>query len=234
MLREVELGGRHVRYELLRKNVKNINLRVRSDGGIVASANRFVPAAAVDAFLVSKSDFLLRALEKADARAKLPESCAEGERVPYLGGALTVVLRSGKRSAAEQVGDSLLLTLRNPGNADERRRTVQRWLDGECERVVGEICREVQPRFRTYGVPEPALRFRRMRSRWGSCQPETGVLTFSRSLIAADIECIEYVVIHEFCHFLQADHSPCFHQWMDRFLPDWRERRRRLNTYPIW
>ncbi|MFR4476737.1 MAG: M48 family metallopeptidase [Ruminococcus callidus] len=37
------------------------------------------------------------------------------------------------------------------------------------------------------------------------------MLTFNLRLLAAPVRCIEYVVIHEFTHFLHPDHSPAFY-----------------------
>ena len=56
-----------------------------------------------------------------------------------------------------------------------------------------------------------------------------GILTFNTGLVHADAECIEYVVVHEFCHFLHPDHSPAFHADMTRLMPDWKQRKKRLN-----
>ena len=64
-----------------------------------------------------------------------------------------------------------------------------------------------------------------MISRWGSCQPKKSILTFNYALINATISCVEYVVVHEFVHFLVANHSRKFYEQISVFLPDWQERR---------
>ena len=95
------------------------------------------------------------------------------------------------------------------------------------------MCARVYPTFEAMGVAYPEIKLRRMTSRWGSCRPKTGVLTFNTGLIHADEACIEYVVTHEFCHFIHPDHSPAFHALMTRLMPDWRERKKRLNNTPF-
>ena len=70
--------------------------------------------------------------------------------------------------------------------------------------------------------------YRNMKSRWGSCQPETGRICFNIRLALYPPECLEYVVVHELCHFLEANHGPGFHALMDRVMPDWRMRKRKL------
>jgi predicted metal-dependent hydrolase len=38
------------------------------------------------------------------------------------------------------------------------------------------------------------------------------------------------VVMHEFTHFIQPDHSTAFHALMTTLMPDWKERKKRLNS----
>lgn len=78
------------------------------------------------------------------------------------------------------------------------------------------------------GVRPQRLVFRNMRSRWGSCTPATGRICLNLQLAAAPDGCLEYVVVHELCHLIAADHGPRFKAAMDRYLPDWRDRRERL------
>ncbi len=78
------------------------------------------------------------------------------------------------------------------------------------------------------GVKAGALAYRNMKSRWGSCQPATGRICLNVRLALYPPECLEYVVVHELCHLLERGHGPRFHQLMDGFMPDWRERRAKL------
>lgn len=67
------------------------------------------------------------------------------------------------------------------------------------------------------------------RSRWGSCNRTKRVIHLSRRLIAAPLWCVDYVVLHELCHFVHFDHSPAFHRLMTQLMPDWQARRKELN-----
>lgn len=78
-----------------------------------------------------------------------------------------------------------------------------------------------------------AVRIRAMKTRWGSCNYAKGTLNFNLYLADAPKECIEYVIMHEFAHFVHPDHSPKFHALMDKLMPDWRERRSKLNQKTI-
>lgn len=78
------------------------------------------------------------------------------------------------------------------------------------------------------GVKAGKLAYRNMTSRWGSCQPSTGRICINVRLALYPPECLEYVVVHELCHLLERGHGPRFHQLMDTFMPDWKQRRAKL------
>lgn len=80
------------------------------------------------------------------------------------------------------------------------------------------------------GVRAAGLRYRDMRSRWGSCQTVTGRITLNLRLGAYPEECVTYVLAHELCHLRHADHSPAFHEELQRVLPECTELKRRLNA----
>ena len=66
MLKIIDLDGRAVAYDLERKRVKNLNLRIRADGSVHVSANGRVSEKTVEDFLCSKADFILNALERCE------------------------------------------------------------------------------------------------------------------------------------------------------------------------
>lgn len=78
------------------------------------------------------------------------------------------------------------------------------------------------------GVEPAGVRYQWMTSRWGSCSQRTHKLSFNLQLADHPDAIIEYVVVHELCHFKEANHGPGFWREVERFLPDWRARRRAL------
>lgn len=78
------------------------------------------------------------------------------------------------------------------------------------------------------GVKLGKLAYRNMVSRWGSCNVKTGRICINVQLAAQPPECLEYVVVHELCHLIEANHGPRFHALLDEHLPHWREAERKL------
>ena len=227
-------GGRTVTYALTRKPVKNLNLRVRPDGSISVSANRRISAERIDAFLQSKSGFILRALERFEKRTREMPPTARyetGETVSVFGEPYLLRVLQGKKRVTKENG---ILTLMVPDPADEiaRRKALAKWKEVTCRETVAAMCERFYPLYASFGVAKPTVRFRKMTSRWGSCHTTKGILTFNDALINAPIPAVEYVVLHEFNHFLHPDHSPAFYRQLAVFLPDWKARRALLRNTP--
>lgn len=231
MLRTVEADGNAISYTLERKPVKNINLRIRADQCVYVSAPKDVAAKMVDAFVVEKSAYILRALKK--FKDKNRETVSEnkfvnGETVKFLGRNLRLKIKNASRSKVESDESYVTLYVKDEQNADLKKRVLEKWLRKKCKDEITAICKKVYPQVKKYGVAFPEIQLREMVSRWGSCSPKKGFVTFNTALIAMPVSCIEYVVTHEFTHFLYPNHSKKFYQQLATFMPDWEERKKRL------
>lgn len=231
MLRTVEADGNAISYTLERKPVKNINLRIRADQCVYVSAPKDVAAKMVDAFVVEKSAYILRALKK--FKDKNRETVSEnkfvnGETVKFLGRNLRLKVKNASRSKVESDESYVTLYVKDVQDADLKKRVLETWLRKKCKDEITAICKKVYPQVKKYGIAFPEILLREMVSRWGSCSPKKGFMTFNTALIAMPVSCIEYVVTHEFTHFLYPNHSKKFYQQLATFMPDWEERKKRL------
>ena len=106
------------------------------------------------------------------------------------------------------------------------------WIDAQMARIAETPMAKAPALIAAWepimGVKAGKLAYRNMTSRWGSCQPSTGRICINVRLALYPPECLEYVVVHELCHLLERGHGPRFHQLMDAFMPDWKQRRAKL------
>lgn len=236
MIQSIVLNGRKVNYNLERKLVKNLNLRIKVDGSVWVSANDRVEIQVIEEFLLEKAEFILASLGRyEEQRQLLPSSkqYIDGETFAVLGHEMRLRVVKGKIGVSSD-GSYITLSVRDPADRDKKEKILTKWLHGIYENTVRSLCENVYPKFRKYGVEFPTIRFRNMVSRWGSCQPKRKLLTFNYALLGAPVSCIEYVVIHEFTHFLYPNHSKQFYLQLSMFMPDWRERKAMLeNQYGL-
>jgi predicted metal-dependent hydrolase len=182
---------------------------------------------------VKKSDYILSALDKYADIAKyagVDHSFVTGESFGYLGKDLRLVVTNGGKNIV--TADGVYLTLCITGSSDKavKSKLIGKWYDSQCRAVFDEVTETIYPIFRKYGVSMPKLTLREMISRWGSCQPKLCVITLNKRLIEAPRNCIEYVVMHEFIHFMHPNHSKKFYDMISALMPDWKERKRILES----
>lgn len=231
MNKEIILNSKRIEYELQRKNVKNINLRIKADQTIWISANPRVSEKIIEEFITSKSEYILKALayyNELEKYAPRPKQYVDGESFRILGHDRRLKVLEGAKNKVEHDESYITLNVKNPYDYEMKKKLMDKWLMSICRDTVQALCDAIYPKFQKYGVAYPIIRYRHMISRWGSCQPKRGILTFNYALIEAPMSCIEYVVVHEFTHFLQPNHSKKFYQQLAMFMPDWEKRKKIL------
>ena len=230
--RNITLAGETISYTLERKAVKNINMRLRPETGLLVSAPMHVPSERVEQILQQHAAKILQTLHQyADAAEKpkqYPVHYTAGEPVLYLGKSCRLAVERGSRESVLVQGETIRLLVKQPENEQVRKQVFDSWWENACEKAVRNLCRAVYPVFEAKGVAFPEIRFRHMVSQWGNCRPTRGVLTFNLRLLAAPVRCMEYVVMHEFSHFLHPDHSPAFYAEIAAELPDWKQLQEQL------
>ena len=236
MIKRIKLLDREIEYDLQRKRVKNINLRIKPDRTITVSANPRVPENRIEKFIFEKQEFVLRALEKYGKMQKSlprPKQYIDGETVKVFGQDLTLKVFLSKKNHVEKDGSFIKLYVRSIDDLSLKKKVLDKWLYKQVEEIVTSICEKVYPLFKNYSGDFPTIKFRKMTSRWRSCNFVRKILTFNYALINAPVECVEYVVYHEFTHFIEPNHSKKFYLALSNFLPEYKERKKKLQKISI-
>ncbi|MCC8058457.1 SprT family zinc-dependent metalloprotease [Cloacibacillus sp.] len=235
-IRTISFSGTNIEYLLKRKPVKNLNLRIHSDCSIVVSASEKIPVDKVDTFVMEKSAYIISSLQRfkrIEEYEMPPKRYISGETFDFLGRGIRLKVQQGTKDNVFSDGIYLYLTVTAQDDYFKKEKLVQKFLDKECCRVFSETIQQLFPMFQKYGVNMPTLRIRTMKTRWGSCSPSRGIITLNKKLLEAPRNCIEYVILHEFCHFIHPNHSKQFYSFVAMLMPDWKERKTQLDKNAV-
>lgn len=211
--------GREIRYELTRKRVKNVNMRVKSDGVVYVSASTRVSVKRIEDILTERAEFIFRAAEQLKSRDKRSEISAEQMR--WLGREYPVrVLRNfSERVSLEE--NELRVYTAHPENAQEM---LKQWATERFSALIEELNTEVRSSLQKEGLTPPPTRIsiKDMKTRWGSCSYTRGHISINVRLMAYPRETILSVLWHEYAHYWHHDHSARFYAFVERFYPEYR------------
>lgn len=233
MERNISYKSQNISYILTYKQVKNINLRIKPDGIVYVSAPREVGIDVIDHFVLSKAEIILSYVSKIKQRQKQKETQVEiqyisGEKFLFLGRKLELKVVVSTEDSVKMERNYLYLYCKNPYDKRKKERLITKWFQEQTQIVFEEIMKEIYIQFKQYNIEYPQLKIRKMSTKWGVCRPKSKIITLNSYMIQAPKECIEYVVIHEFCHFIHPNHSKDFYKCMEGFLPDWKEKKKLL------
>ena len=211
------------------KNMKNISVRIKPPHGEVAvSAPLFTPEHVIVDFLNRMHGWILTRRKEVRRRSAPTQSLATGARVPLWGSWRHVVVEDAPRESARVVHTDVHIQ-RPTGDDDAAWRAMDALYRRETGPLVTAMLEAWEPRV---GRSSTQVRLKRMTSRWGSCQPTTGAMTFNTMLAKYRAEALEYVVVHELVHLWEPGHGPGFTSRMSAHLPDWPRRRQMLREAP--
>lgn len=236
--RTVRAGGLAITYTLERKDVKNLNLRIHTDGQVYVSAGKRLAAGRIDAFVISKASFIQNAQRKfreLEQYRPQPKQYVSGETFYIQGHGLRLQVIQAAKESVDSDGVYIRLCTKTPDDFQRKERLMRRYLHEQCMAVFSQTLERLYPPFEKYGVARPTLRIRSMETRWGSCLVKKGIVTLNTRLLEAPQNCIEYVVMHELCHFIHPNHSKNFYAFLTMLMPDWKERKKALeSTAAYW
>jgi len=100
-------------------------------------------------------------------------------------------------------------------------KTYQRLAKTRITNIVVEIAAHM-------GVTPTSVKINSAKTRWGSCSSRKS-LNFSWRLVMAADDVIDYVVVHELAHIFEMNHSAKFWTIVEKVLPDYKQRQKKLN-----
>lgn len=228
----VNYGNKKIYFELERKNVKNINLTIKPDMSIGVSANDNVPLDYIKDFVKKKGPWILKNInyfKKFEPEIKQEREYVSGESVKYLGKQYRLRVRQSSIETVKYFRGYIYLYVKDTNDFKRKEKLFNKWLDEKAIKHFNESLDRMYPLIKNYDIPEPQIKIREMKARWGSCHRQNKVILLNLELIKAPKYCIDYVVMHELIHFIYKNHDVNFYTLLTTLMPDWEKRKEILD-----
>jgi hypothetical protein len=217
-----------IEFKLVRKKVKNINLRITPEMDVIVSADKKIPAETVCHFVASKGDWIDTHLEQLMLRKENSKDIDEKKQnLYYLGNKYQYRFIKSSKIKSKITEDCIFFYTNNIKTNHQL--YIDRWYKENALNIIYDSLGRVYPLIKKYKIQKPLVRNRKMKRRWGTCYPDKKMIILNTCLIMYPRECIDYVVLHELCHFIHYYHNQKFYSLMDELMPDWRSRKELLN-----
>ncbi len=222
--------GKEIEYTLRKSKRKTIALTISTHGEIILRCPNKVSESRAIEFLLSKMKWVLKHISIIQNRGLSQTFIREyknGEEYYLFGFKYTFEIIIGDVDSVLIVENRIVITQKNEGNQNTKK-VFMKWLDGEVERIFAERYVSIFQKFNYEFAPR--VQIKNMKRRWGSFRT-TGFISLNKQLLHTPIECLDYVIYHELCHYKHMNHGKRFYNLLEQKLPNYKEIEKRLRHY---
>ncbi len=231
---QIQYGGETIPFEVEeRPRRRTLGIEVHPDGQVLV----LVPPDSSETLIMEKLQSRAKWISRQRTgfaqyeERETPRLYVSGESHRYLGRQYRLRVRG---IAPDTPKDRVILTrgelvVAGPTALppDRVRTILRKWYLDRAKTIFPEVLESCILPFGRKGFASPPILIREMRSRWGSLS-QGGRMMLNTNLIQTPKPCIEYVITHELCHLIHRDHNAQFFTLLRQIMPDWEERKRRL------
>lgn len=231
MVKQLRFGD--IEVDVLLKDIKNVHLSVHPPTGRVRiSAPLRMTMDTIRVFAIAKLGWIKQ--QQAKLRAQDRESPREFlERESHYVWGRRYLLKLEEASGSPSIElehNRMHLRLRPGTDRDRTKSAVEAWYREQVKRAAPPLIAKWEP---VLGVKVSRLFVQRMKTKWGSCTPETRSIRLNTELAKKPPECLEYIVVHEMAHLVAQHHDDRFTSLVGSCLPNWKLLRQALNEAPL-
>lgn len=222
-----------VSVQIVRKNIKNIHLKVFRTLEVILSVPMNVTTEWIDSFLdghIEWIDCQITKYKKASGYNNL-SNIRSGSSTQLLGKDVRVYKEASLENRVEFEEKKICIFLKDTADEVLAQKMFDEWWIATANQVFQvEMENLYQKIFKKYNLSQPHIVVRKMKTLWGSCTPAKDKITLNKYLLKADIRCIQYVILHELTHLMYPNHSKDFYVFLTIHMPDWKERKKQLDN----
>ena len=231
MAETIHLGD--IAISVTRKDVKNVHLSVHPPDGRVTLVAPMTPRIDVArAYAITRIGWIRQQKVRFSKQAREEPRQFKGRETHYLWGRrhLLKLTERNEKPTIKVDHRTIHLQVRPGAEADQRARIMHEWHLGLLHDAIPELIRKWEARI---GVKVRGYFLQRMKTKWGSCNPQRGTIRINTELVKKPRDMLEYVIVHEMIHLIEAKHTKAFFQHLDRLYPHWSVVRAELNELAL-
>lgn len=217
------------------KDVRSMRLKVDREGNARLTIPRTFTESQVRQFLQKQQGWLERAVNAMKKRRETEYSMVKhrfetGETFVFLGRSYKLKIdEESNVTQVEERGEQLIVHAKSSLSKSQVQQLLNAWFSNKFNALVHALLVKWMNIMKE--APLSEIRFRRMKSQWGSMQPARRILCLNTNLAFSPEPCIEMIIVHELCHLKEASHNARFHALMAYYLPDYKERGKALRDF---
>lgn len=227
----IQLGD--IAISVTRKDVKNVHLSVLPpDGRVTLVAPTSTRLDVARAYAITRIGWIRQQRDRYAKQAREAPRQYRGRESHYLWGRrhLLKLTERDEKPTIKIDHRTIHLQVRPGTTRDQRARIMHEWHLGLLHDAIPELIRKWEARI---GVTVKGYFLQRMKTKWGSCNPQRGTIRINTELVKKPRDMLEYVIVHEMIHLIEAKHTKAFFQHLDRHYPNWSVVRTELNELPL-
>ena len=201
-------------YEVVieKKRIKNTYIRVKPDLKIYVSTSVFSSEKYIKELIENNIKSVIKMI---DAQKKRID---KEERFFYLGKEYKVVITNVVKK----------ITFDEDYVYVPKKSDLEKFLIKEAKDFLSKELDRIYNIMNNPKIPYPKVNIKKMTRKWGYNRRSDNLVTLNRELIKYDIDDIDYVIVHELCHFLHFNHSKAFWDSVEHYKPDYKKNKKNL------
>jgi hypothetical protein len=228
---QVQLGD--IAVDVVRKDIKNVHLSVHPPSGrVTISAPSRLSLDTIRVFAISKLGWIRQRQQKFQKQERETPREYLNRESHYVWGHryLLKVIEVDESPSVEASHRRMILRTRPGSDRAKKQDLLEAWYREQLKEVLPPLVAKWE---RLMGAKVARIFVRRMKTKWGSCNPRAHTIRLNTALAKKPRECLEYIVVHEMVHLLEPTHNGRFVALMDQFMPKWRFYGGVLNRLPV-
>ena len=207
-----------------RSNRKTLSLFIDADGELIVKAPLRLSNEIIFEFIKSKESWIKTQQAKVVQSNAINKAVLSYNSFMYLGRELSPYITTEVKKITWQ-GDNLLIPSKIAEKGDDEViKKVKLWLKKQAKEIIEE---RIVYFSRRLNLKHSSSKIMNNKTRWGTCS-KGGEIALNWRAIMIEPKLLDYIVIHEFCHLLEFNHSRAFWALVEAVLPNWRDLRKQL------